>query len=179
MYNLFPVSKEELERLAILNEECAEVQHIISKILRHGFASHDPTINTDEDVVISNRRLLAKELGDLLYSIGMIIGIDDVSERAVSIQVSTRSQNIRKYLKHESNNITKNTIKALFHYRDSTVGCTVTDIPLDKIFDNAMQHKSDANPFSEDGECQVLDGYNHIKKSVTEYLKAVTWELNL
>ena len=57
--DLYPVTNDELERLIILNEECSEVQKIISKILRHGFSSVDPT-NT-EDVKPTNRKMLVEE----------------------------------------------------------------------------------------------------------------------
>jgi hypothetical protein len=43
----------------------------------------------------------------------------------------------------------------------------------ENLFDDSMHFKSDANPFSEDGECQVVDGYNHCKKSMKEYLKDI------
>lgn len=50
------------ERLYLLIEECAEVQHAATKILRHGMASHNP----DAIRAPSNRESLERELGDLL-----------------------------------------------------------------------------------------------------------------
>lgn len=50
----------EVERLAMLAEECAEVIQIVGKILRHGYQSWHP-----KDPTTSNRALLRKELTDL------------------------------------------------------------------------------------------------------------------
>ena len=55
------ISKEELERLAIVAEECAEVIQIINKIIRHGYENYHPN-NPD----VTNRELLGKELSDLI-----------------------------------------------------------------------------------------------------------------
>lgn len=59
---------EQLERLALLVEECAEVQHIAMKIIRHGYGSHNPF---DENKVL-NRELLNKKLGDLMFAITIL-----------------------------------------------------------------------------------------------------------
>ena len=56
MNNLSPA---QIERLALLIEECAEVQHIACKILRHGYEDFNP------DTSCSNRTHLAVELGQL------------------------------------------------------------------------------------------------------------------
>lgn len=47
------LTNAELERLAILMEECAEVQHIIGKIIRHGYESFNPF----DDNKTPNRKL--------------------------------------------------------------------------------------------------------------------------
>ena len=62
------MTPEELERLAILAEECAEVQQIVMKIIRHGYNSCNPF---DENKT-ENRELLEKELGDLLFAIQLM-----------------------------------------------------------------------------------------------------------
>lgn len=62
MNNLTPA---QIERLAILIEECSEVQQIACKILRHGYDSKNPLI----DDSLTNRQLLQNEMGDLLFAI--------------------------------------------------------------------------------------------------------------
>lgn len=55
------ISNEELERLVLVAEECAEVIQIINKIIRHGYENYHPN-----DPNTTNRDLLSKELTDLL-----------------------------------------------------------------------------------------------------------------
>ncbi len=64
-HELFDVglSDAERERLALLLEECGEVQQIIGKILRHGYESVNPTIPKVHQ--LTNRQMLENELGDL------------------------------------------------------------------------------------------------------------------
>ena len=50
----------EVERLAMLAEECGEVIQMVGKMLRHGYDSHHPS-----DPAVSNRLLLTRELVDL------------------------------------------------------------------------------------------------------------------
>lgn len=87
----------ELERLAILSEEMGEVQQIIGKIIRHGYDSKNPNdINS-----YTNRKLLEKEIGDVLYSVDLIIQNNDVSERRITIQKALKEKSIKKYLHHQ------------------------------------------------------------------------------
>ena len=55
----------ELERLAILAEECNEAGQIACKILRHGYGSYNPAQALSER--LANRFLLEKELGDVMW----------------------------------------------------------------------------------------------------------------
>jgi hypothetical protein len=55
------LSPAEAERLAMLIEEAAEVQHVAAKILRHGWESCNPLEQTGE----TNRDKLKGELRDL------------------------------------------------------------------------------------------------------------------
>ena len=60
------MTESERERLAMLAEECAEVIHVIGKILRHGYESSNPTIPKEHGVFVStNHGDLIKELGDI------------------------------------------------------------------------------------------------------------------
>jgi NTP pyrophosphatase (non-canonical NTP hydrolase) len=88
------LSKSELERLAILAEECAEVQHMVSKIIRHGYESYNPF---DKDKT-SNRKLLEKELGDLLYAIELCTTKNDIDYMVVEAHIKNKELSINKYL---------------------------------------------------------------------------------
>ena len=66
------LSPAELERLAILSEEAAEVQKAIGKILRHGYDSYNP----DDIGRGSNRLQLQEECGDLLFAIRQMCGTE-------------------------------------------------------------------------------------------------------
>ena len=59
-------SLEETEKLAVLMEECAEVQQVIGKILRHGYDSYHPETKT------TNRENLAREIVDVCTAIILI-----------------------------------------------------------------------------------------------------------
>lgn len=87
-------NKNELERLALLVEECAEVQQIAMKIIRHGYGSYNPF---DHDKIL-NRELLNKELGDLMFSIRLMSEYHDINMNTVSIQEDNKRKNIQKYL---------------------------------------------------------------------------------
>jgi hypothetical protein len=64
----------EVERLAILSEELGEAQQCIGKILRHGYESYNPVVNTN----LTNRRELEREIGDVQAAIDMLFAENDV-----------------------------------------------------------------------------------------------------
>ena len=68
--------------------------------------------------------------------------------------------------------------KELQHYKDSTCGLFVTDIAPEHLFEMLMSFRSDANPFSEDGECQVADGRRYIADMWSEFYKTVFFQLD-
>ena len=70
------LSPAEVERLSMLIEECAEVQHIATKILRHGYNSYHPA---DEDQT-TNRELLHRELVDLRAIQNVMNDCQDIEE---------------------------------------------------------------------------------------------------
>lgn len=101
--NLTPA---EIERLAILSEECGEVVMAIGKILRHGYDSKNPDIMNDPDKkYIDNRFDLHKEIGDVELAVKRMIEAGDI--RRVSIE-DHKSYKIQKpqYL-HFQNQPTK------------------------------------------------------------------------
>ncbi len=74
------LSDAERERLALLLEECGEVQQIIGKILRHGYESCDPTKQGSP----TNRMLLENELGDLQMAFGYMVRVGDLNFHAIN-----------------------------------------------------------------------------------------------
>lgn len=88
------MSKAELERLAILVEECAEIQQIAMKIIRHGYESYHP-----EDISkTSNRKLLSNELGDLVFAMALMFTNKDIKEEDVQEAKWDKKHRIQKYL---------------------------------------------------------------------------------
>ena len=98
------LTEAEVERLVLLIEDCAEVQHIASKILRHGYESTDPTKNDSP----TNRKLLEGELGDLEWSINFMKRVDDVFALQIIEHRARREFEVGKYLHH---NITVGGVK--------------------------------------------------------------------
>jgi hypothetical protein len=85
----------QLERLAILGEEMAEAQHVIGKILRHGYASVNPDRPTS-----ANKLLLQDELGHVAFAVSMLTEAGDLSEAAIDAQRKHKARSIAKYLHH-------------------------------------------------------------------------------
>lgn len=85
----------QVERLAVLIEECAEVQQVACKILRHGYDSHHP----DDPEATSNRTLLERELGDVMFAVGLMAG-EDVCEEAVEGYANDAIRRKFPYLHH-------------------------------------------------------------------------------
>ena len=92
------LTRAQMERLVLVIEECSEIQHIASKILRHGWESYHPN-----DVTVSNRQLLEKELGDLAFVIHMLLKMKDVNEDNIGRYAEEKKDSIQKYLHYEEN----------------------------------------------------------------------------
>ena len=88
------MTNAEIERLALLVEEAAEVQQIAMKILRHGYESYNPF---DEEKT-PNRQLLNEELGHLEYAIGLMKSSYDVSTVEIEVSKSAKSNSVGQYL---------------------------------------------------------------------------------
>lgn len=58
------LSNAEIERLAVLSEECGETMQLVGKILRHGYESYHPADITQT----TNRTLLLGELNDIAFA---------------------------------------------------------------------------------------------------------------
>lgn len=90
-------SPSELERLAILAEECAEVQQIVMKIIRHGYESYNPF----DEGRTTNRELLHKELGDLQCAVLMMSNADDINRQVIANMADRKKESIKKYLHYQ------------------------------------------------------------------------------
>lgn len=86
-----------LERLALLNEECAEVQQIISKIIRHGIESYNP-LESDSDI---NQTLLEKELGHVQNAVRMLVEACDISQISIDRSAAKKRETIQRWLHHQ------------------------------------------------------------------------------
>lgn len=91
------LTEAEQERLAILIEECAEVQQIACKILRHGYESDNPVLQNQE----TNRRALERELGDLGHAVRRMEKAADINPLAIRARAASKPERILPYLHHQ------------------------------------------------------------------------------
>ena len=89
---------DEMERLAVLIEECAEVQQIACKILRHGYESWHPKDYEETP----NRELLENELADVYATMKAMTTAGDFSMRAVTQDWTAVWARKKPYLHHQS-----------------------------------------------------------------------------
>ena len=92
----------QVERLAILSEECGEVVQAVGKILRHGYESVDPTFSdpSGDTRALTNQEMLEKECGDVIFAINLLK--DDIYQPAVGRRVMQKAEKIQPYLHHQS-----------------------------------------------------------------------------
>lgn len=89
------LTNAQTERLDMLQEECAEVIQIISKIKRHGYESHHPDTPGED-----NREFLERELGDMLGVLDHMLDHNDVSYEEVKRAAHQKMKRARKYMHH-------------------------------------------------------------------------------
>jgi hypothetical protein len=92
------LTEAEQERLAILIEECAEVIQAGTKILRHGYEGHNPTVPNSE----TNREMLERELGDLEHALIRMELARDVSATKIAERAASKPERILPYLHHQA-----------------------------------------------------------------------------
>jgi hypothetical protein len=85
----------EAEALALLAEECAEVQHIICKTLRHGLWSTHP-----DNPGISNHDELQKEVGDLMAAVRIAEVQKLIEWRRVISNRDAKMNRVERFLHH-------------------------------------------------------------------------------
>lgn len=83
----------ELERLALVMEECGEVIQAIGKVMRHGYNSCHPTTYRE------NREILERELGDLAFAMDLLaerdLRYDNVQRAAYD-----KADRVQQFLHH-------------------------------------------------------------------------------
>lgn len=92
------MTKSELERLAILAEECAEVVQIVNKIIRHGYNCYNPF----DEKRTTNRELLEKEIGDVEFIISLMKKKLDIDSEKISVAKIRKSLTIKRYLHYNN-----------------------------------------------------------------------------
>lgn len=99
------MNDKDLEILSLLQEECAEVIQIISKIRRFGFESRNPYIVD----AIDNRALLEHELGDVCLLIDVLIERGLVTKSFIDHRIENkRIKLIEMNVLEERNNSNEN-----------------------------------------------------------------------
>lgn len=79
------------ELLIILQEECAEVSQVVSKIHRYGLYSYNPITHE------SNDKLLHKEIGDLLCMIDLCIEQNILDIEVVETQKKLKRLRLKEW----------------------------------------------------------------------------------
>lgn len=86
----------EQERIALLAEELAETIQIVGKILRHGYISYHP-----DNPAMSNRSLLAQELGHVDRAMLLLEITGDVSTNTIARSSDAKAGDLRKWMHHQ------------------------------------------------------------------------------
>lgn len=87
----------QLERIAILAEECSEVVQVCMKIMRHGLDNFNPLL----DEPITNKELLEKEIGHINNIVQMMIESGDIRQSEVSHSQNIKRAKIHRWLHHQ------------------------------------------------------------------------------
>lgn len=95
------LTEAEQERLAILIEECGEVIQAACKILRHGYESHNPTLERPDVRPETNRQMLERELGDLGHAAARMEKAADINPLAIQARAASKPERIKPYLHHQ------------------------------------------------------------------------------
>lgn len=93
------LTQAQVERLALLIEECGEVIQAASKVLRHGYPSANP--DKPPTYVGDNKWELGRELGHLLHAQDMVVNAGDVSIADVETGRIRKRETIGRWLHHQ------------------------------------------------------------------------------
>ena len=80
------IMAEDIELLGLLQEECAEVIQIASKIRRFGIESYNPYIGE----TTTNRILLEREIADILAIVSLLCSRGMISPARIAANVATK-----------------------------------------------------------------------------------------
>jgi NTP pyrophosphatase (non-canonical NTP hydrolase) len=89
------LSAAEIERLAVLAEECGEAVQAVGKVLRHGYQSSSPFGRAP------NRLGLEREMGDVRAAIERMIAAGDVRGSSVYYYRCRKLDNGGKWMHHQ------------------------------------------------------------------------------
>lgn len=90
------LTESELERLAILSEECGEVIRAIGKIVRHGYESGSAH-GTGE----VNRQGLEREVADVILAVTRMERAGDLNPINISAFAVAKTERANLYLHHQ------------------------------------------------------------------------------
>jgi NTP pyrophosphatase (non-canonical NTP hydrolase) len=91
------LSDAEIERLAKLAEECAEVIQVVGKILVHGWNSFHPR----DPEAVTNRAHLEEEIGNVTHMVNFMSSRGDISMDKVYASENEKRETIGKWLHHQ------------------------------------------------------------------------------
>lgn len=91
MTMIYTNTLDEAERLAFAAEEMGEAIHMIGKTLRHGFDSSHADYNN-----VSNRELIAHEIGHVLAAIDLLIA-SDIKSTTVQLSRERKHETVKQY----------------------------------------------------------------------------------
>lgn len=94
--NFNKLTPAQTERLALLSEELGEAIQAIGKILRHGYASVNPTIENS----LTNKQQLELEIGDIYYAVQLLTLSNDIGWEGIDDRFEVKS-NKHNYLHHQ------------------------------------------------------------------------------
>lgn len=94
------LTRAEIERLAMLIEECGEVIQAATKILRHGYRSHHPHDTRNPPMI--NRISLEQELGDVLAIYKIMVAAKDLTPETVEGFAKLASETKLDFTHHQN-----------------------------------------------------------------------------
>ena len=89
------LSPSQIERLAILAEECGETVQAAMKVLRRGYDRKHPRKPGP-----TNRGHLEEEIGNVLNAIEMMVEAGDVRSKKIKASLESKRERVKRYLYH-------------------------------------------------------------------------------
>lgn len=89
------LSAAQIERLAILAEECGETVQAAMKIIRRGYDRKHPRKPGP-----TNRGHLEEEIGNVLNAIEMMVAAGDVRSKKIKESLESKRERVKKYFYH-------------------------------------------------------------------------------